>query len=572
MKKIIGILLFILLITPQINATHSWNTDIENNRFNCSINISGEVQFISQPLNLKVVGKSIILYCSFNFAYSSDINVTIDGKIFDFASGGNIFILGFLGTYDINDSDQVKTYINLDGKALFVKINAMQEMEIDDSFISIVESLDKITHSLDKYPLELGDDDLECLDYLSNCKIVGLGEATHGTKEFFQLKHRVFRYLVENYGYKIFAFECDMGESYFVDNYITKGEGDLDDIMINKMHFWTWSTEEVKDLLIWMKDYNEDKSDEDMIHFIGVDCQFLTFQSDIIMDYFNRSNVSLSSDCLNFLHEINQFDWNLLDYYSDINLTKKVEIDQNVDKLLAKIEEVRDELISASSEYEYQFIKRMALNIKQVNDFYYLYAHENILNRDFYMAENTIWTSDLFGENTKVALWAHNGHVRNVETNYDYEPMGFYLKEEFEDSYQIVNFAFSFGSFTAVGLKFGNYYLGTNQITRQPLFGSMNYVLHYAQDKNYILRETDIPYNSSFDRWISDHQKFLDIGALFTGNSYIFYHDIDFKKECDILIYWDETLASELLIPQINFKKSNDIISIFNYSLPPYTI
>jgi erythromycin esterase-like protein len=188
------------------------------------------------------------------------------------------------------------------------------------------------------------------------------------------------------------------------------------------------------------------------------------------------------------------------------------------------------------------------------------------------MAENSMWTSDLFGESTKVALWAHNGHVRNDETHSEYEPMGFYLKEEFGESYQIVNFAFSFGSFTALGLKFGKYYLGKNEITRQPLFGSMNYVLHYAQDKNYIIRKADIPDDSSFDRWISDPQKFLDIGALFTGNSYIFYHDIDFKKECDILIYWDETLASELLFPHINFYKSNDIISIFNYPLSPYII
>lgn len=40
-----------------------------------------------------------------------------------------------------------------------------------------------------------------------------MGEATHGTKEFFQLKHKIFRYLAEKHNFRIFAFEADMGEA-----------------------------------------------------------------------------------------------------------------------------------------------------------------------------------------------------------------------------------------------------------------------------------------------------------------------------------------------------------------------
>lgn len=54
--------------------------------------------------------------------------------------------------------------------------------------------------------------ELKVLDELADARILGLGEATHGTKEFFQMKHRVFKYMVENHGYKIFGFEADMGE------------------------------------------------------------------------------------------------------------------------------------------------------------------------------------------------------------------------------------------------------------------------------------------------------------------------------------------------------------------------
>jgi erythromycin esterase len=548
---------------PQISESEGEEKDNIKRGFGSSIEVNGEVELIKTLFNLPVFGKSFILYMSIQFIDNSDITVKVDSEVFEFDFAGKMQFIGFFGIYSSNqglEENTGKPFINLNGRAIYVKIEGKKYQTVDDSYLPIVNSLDNITHSLDKSPLELSDEDLESLLYLSDCKIVGLGEATHGTKEFFQLKHRIFKYLVENHNYSIFAFECDMGESYYVDKFVTEGEGNIDEIMIYMMHFWTWRTEEVKDLLLWMREYNEDKSDEDKIHFIGVDCQFLTYQADIIIDYFDRTGVSLPEEFLNFLNEIDQITPDkIYNHYLEMSINKKEEIDQNVDNLLTKFEESKDELISASSEFEYQFIKRIALNIKQVNDFYYNYTHDEIANRDFYMAQNTVWTSDLFGNNNKVAVWAHNMHNMNHEFLFGTGTMGFYLKEELNDNYQIIDFAFSFGSFTAVKMDIlGNYIgFGTNYITRHPFFGSINYVFHHGQDENFILRESDISAGSDFDIWISKPQKFLDIGAVFNGNSYFYYHTVEFKNHYDILIYWDKTNASELLIPQTHYFCNN---------------
>ena len=48
-------------------------------------------------------------------------------------------------------------------------------------------------------------------DILKDKKIVAMGEATHGTSEFFKMKHRFFEFLVEEMGYRVFAMECDGG-------------------------------------------------------------------------------------------------------------------------------------------------------------------------------------------------------------------------------------------------------------------------------------------------------------------------------------------------------------------------
>ena len=71
--------------------------------------------------------------------------------------------------------------------------------------MSHVHELDSLIHPLSGASPELNHDDLQPLSYLGSSRIVGLGEATHGTKEFFQLKHRIFKYLVENHGFKIFG-------------------------------------------------------------------------------------------------------------------------------------------------------------------------------------------------------------------------------------------------------------------------------------------------------------------------------------------------------------------------------
>ena len=165
------------------------------------------------------------------------------------------------------------------------KVGDSQSTELTEQQLRLIQELNDWLTPLGASPLELTDNELNFLDQLSFAKIVGLGEATHGTREFFQMKHRIFQYLVENLNHKAFGFEADFAECIYINNYVTKGEGDLEDLMKTKMHFWTWRTEEVKELLEWMKNYNMGKSDEEKIHYVGFDCQYTDLQPDLIREY-----------------------------------------------------------------------------------------------------------------------------------------------------------------------------------------------------------------------------------------------------------------------------------------------
>src|SRR5580704_5193640 len=71
-----------------------------------------------------------------------------------------------------------------------------------------------------------GFNDLASLkQWIGSARLVGLGEATHGTREFFQLKHRMLEFLVSELGFSIFSIEANMPEAYRLNDYVLTGRG-----------------------------------------------------------------------------------------------------------------------------------------------------------------------------------------------------------------------------------------------------------------------------------------------------------------------------------------------------------
>src|SRR5258708_4474562 len=66
-----------------------------------------------------------------------------------------------------------------------------------------------------------GFDDLQPLTkVVGDARIVSLGEATHGTREFFQLKHRLIEFLASQKGFTIFSIEANMPEAYRLNDFV----------------------------------------------------------------------------------------------------------------------------------------------------------------------------------------------------------------------------------------------------------------------------------------------------------------------------------------------------------------
>jgi erythromycin esterase-like protein len=131
-----------------------------------------------------------------------------------------------------------------------------------------------------------GFDDLMPLKALiGDARIVSLGESTHGTREIFQMKHRLVEFLASEMGFTIFSIEANMPESYRVNDYVLHGKGDPKKLL-DGMYFWTWNTQEVLDMIEWMREFN--KAGKGRIEFTGFDMQTPDVAMKIVLDFFSK--------------------------------------------------------------------------------------------------------------------------------------------------------------------------------------------------------------------------------------------------------------------------------------------
>ncbi len=417
--------------------------------------------------------------------------------------------------------------------------------ELDPDTQKLVDILLKEMVPLDGNPFNWDDEDLRWLDPLANKSVVGLGEATHGTAEFFDAKHRIFRYLVENHGYKVFAFEADFGESLFIDHAVQAGNpAEIESLMNSKMHFWTWKTEEVKELLEWMCTYNQGKAEEDKIHYMGVDCQFNTYHPKMARDYLELTAPPFLAFADSVLNEVEIAD---VQDYGDFDAGSFKTYLQRLVALQDSMTLNKDLLVAASSEKEYQLHERIVEVIRQVSEVRYYYGSPQALinYRDKYMADNVNWLRDYY-ENAKVVVWAHNFHISDYEDG-NIGSMGNYLRYALGDQYATVGFLFSRGTFTAVGMEGDTYTeLGEQSLDSIPKAGSMNALMSHTGEAAFSL---EIAALSKYLAWFNAFEKgmqYFFIGSAYNNRPGDYYVNFD-PDLYHYLIYFEHSTASDLL-------------------------
>lgn len=417
------------------------------------------------------------------------------------------------------------------------------EEQGDPVILSLTKTLEQESLPLSHDPAHWTNEELRFLDAVSDHAIMGLGEATHGSSEFFKAKHRMFKYLVENHDFRIFAIEADFGESIFINQAVMNSDkSQIESLMKEKMHFWTWRTNEVRDLLYWMCDYNVGKVEEEKVQYWGVDCQFNTFHPDMVKDDLEAANVSFISFAEDILNEASSASSSRFSAYTQEAFDAYLEEVNALKDSLAKYEA---DIIAAGSEKQYQLTLQLVEVIKEVSEVMY-YTEKKIATknyRDEYMAQNTGWLHDYFN-GAKIVLWAHNSHVSDwMEAG----TIGHHLKADFPGNYTTLGFLFSTGSFTA-RTRVDGQLTGPQTVALEdnPKSGSVNDVMSRAEADVFTVALSDLQKHSDWRQAFLGGMDYFQIGALYENKPA--EHYLTFKVDFfDRLVYFNSTTATVLI-------------------------
>src|SRR4030095_13107988 len=143
------------------------------------------------------------------------------------------------------------------------------------------------------YPLQQKSDLQPLFDRIGDAKIVMLGEASHGTHEYYTWRVHISRKLIEEKGFNFIAVEGDWPDCYrlnrFIKNYRDAGENSRQVLQeIKRWPTWMWAHWEIVELASWLYEHNKLLPLNEKIGFYGVDVYSLWESMESILHYLEK--------------------------------------------------------------------------------------------------------------------------------------------------------------------------------------------------------------------------------------------------------------------------------------------
>jgi erythromycin esterase len=374
---------------------------------------------------------------------------------------------------------------------------------------------------------------------IGDARIVGLGEATHGTHEFFRLKHRLLEWLVAERGFNVFALEASMPESFDVNQYVLTGRGDPQKALAT-LSGWTWDTEETLDLIRWMRRWNEDPKHK-KVKFYGFDMQSAPRPVKVVLEYVARvapqEATALTAPLLPLRRAIDA------EASASWPTDDKQRVTQAASALLERFDSARAEWSARSSPDEWAVARQHARILVQFLREWLADPSSQGELRDEAGAENVGWILDHEGPESKIVIWAHDGHVAHGSHDPSWRPMGLHLTRTWGKAYVVVGLGFGHGSFHARDLD-DNYRLRSFTVGPLPA-GSFDATLH-AVGVPLLVIDLRSPATGIVADWLAVKHAKRDFGATFSdkwpplvpANPNVIPH------EFDLVAFVDETSAA----------------------------
>ena len=267
-------------------------------------------------------------------------------------------------------------------------------------------------------PFKTEEDLTSLIDTIGEAKIILLGEASHGTSEFYSVRAEITKRLIEEKGFSIIAIEGDWPSSRHVNRYI-KGYEDVKmttrDVLNNldRWPTWMWANEEIVDLVDWLKNYNSPLAASQKVGFYGIDIYSLWESMEEAFHYLTEADPSgadfeLAKKVVDCFEPFNH----LPEHYAMATAHFSNTCTAEVEALLSSIR-TNEHLYPPEFEQRLN-LKMNALITSNAEEYYRTSAKSGAKSwnvRDEHMAEAIHEIQKNHGADAKVIVWAHNTHI-----------------------------------------------------------------------------------------------------------------------------------------------------------------
>jgi erythromycin esterase-like protein/predicted phosphoribosyltransferase len=373
------------------------------------------------------------------------------------------------------------------------------------------------------------------------CRFALIGEASHGTHEFYRERAEITKRLIIEGGYTAVAVEADWPDAYRVNRYV-RGESDdasAEEALSDFKRFpvWMWRNTVVAEFVQWLHEYNESLPDgAPKVGFYGLDLYSLHTSMEAVVAYLDEVDPEAAQRARERYACFDQFGRDPQVYAYEAGMAGAEPCEAQA---VAQLVELRNSLAGHDPFYAEQNA-RLVVNAERYYRAMFRGGVESWNLRDQHMAETLDELVKHLGVGAKVAVWEHNSHLgdnRATEVGQAGQlNVGQLVRERHGDETMIVGFSTYTGTVTAASDWGGP---AERKNVRRALPGSWAELFHEQGTPAFLLDPSDL------------HGLRLQraIGVIYRPEteriSHYFHARI--SRQFDAVIHLDETTALEPL-------------------------
>jgi protein-L-isoaspartate(D-aspartate) O-methyltransferase len=389
---------------------------------------------------------------------------------------------------------------------------------------------------------------------IGDSRLILLGEASHGTAEFYDMRARITQELIEKKGVTMIAVEADWPDAAYIDHYIHGSSPDpfLKSQPFSRFPTWMWANHSVLDFINWLKAHNATVKDPDQqVGFYGLDLYSLYTSIEVVLHYLDKVDPETA--------EVARLRYGCLmpwasdpSMYSRVTLTKQYrECEKEVLATLKDLHDKRMEYSRADGErfFDAEQNARVVSNAERYYRTMYFAENNSWNQRDQHMFETLQSVLAFRGPDAKAVIWEHNSHIgdaRATEMSARGElNVGQLVRQEYGDAAYLIGFGTDHGTVAAAS-EWG----GPMEIkhVQQSHRDSYEHVCHEVDSNNFLLPLRK-PLKEITRAKLLQERLERAIGVIYRPEtelqSHYFYASL--PHQFDEYIWFDETRAVEAL-------------------------